>query len=316
MDDTPLYIKSYLAMNTPINFGQLLNINYHGQTYGFHLERLVFRKFDENDYSKYSKKLSTDSECYRIFYYYDGGNALYHEGKLLSCPEGSLIVVPPGLQPSNTPKIKGEYSLVVFVFYFENKDGQVLKIPFHKLLQTLSSHELPPYNMPTKLNTSQQKQIWGIFQHLYMALFTSEHKYSSDLSQGNPYLISASVLQLFSFIESLTNANEIHIPKALQSAIGHIHDNYMNKVDIETLALLAGLSKPHFQHLFKKHMGMTPIQYVTQVRMNQARLLLINTDLSCTQIAEETGFSTPYYFSKQFKKVMGLSPSQFRYNET
>ena len=74
----------------------------------------------------------------------------------------------------------------------------------------------------------------------------------------------------------------------------------------------AGYSKQTLIHKFRERYGKTPIEYLTAVRINQAKLLLVNTHRSVGQIAKLCGYENTYYFSNTFKKQVQMSPLQFR----
>lgn len=83
-------------------------------------------------------------------------------------------------------------------------------------------------------------------------------------------------------------------------------------VDLNELASSLDISYDRFRRAFKKHTGLSPHQYVLQLRVERARELLYATDLTVRQIAAELGFDDPYYFSRAFRKFVGLSPRQWR----
>ena len=82
--------------------------------------------------------------------------------------------------------------------------------------------------------------------------------------------------------------------------------------NINTIANALYLTPAYFSRVFKRKMGMTCIDFIKNYRINLAKELLQNTDLSIQQIAEKTGYATVYYFSQQFKQVTGESPGSFR----
>lgn len=82
--------------------------------------------------------------------------------------------------------------------------------------------------------------------------------------------------------------------------------------NINTIANALYLTPAYFFRVFKRKMGMTCIDFIKNYRINLAKELLQNTDLSIQQISEKTGYATVYYFSQQFKQVTGESPGSFR----
>lgn len=95
-------------------------------------------------------------------------------------------------------------------------------------------------------------------------------------------------------------------------AISYVAENYMNDISIDTLAQVCHLSVSHFRRVFKHTLGITPLEYIQTVRIERARVLLFNQDLSVTEIGLQVGFSTPSSFIRQFHQLYGLSPGQWR----
>ncbi len=72
------------------------------------------------------------------------------------------------------------------------------------------------------------------------------------------------------------------------------------------------MSVSWFIRSFRHYMGMTPMQYITSIRINKARELLKNTDYSIQEISALSGYENPLYFSRIFHKQTGYSPSRYR----
>jgi AraC-like DNA-binding protein len=98
----------------------------------------------------------------------------------------------------------------------------------------------------------------------------------------------------------------------LTLAIDYIMDHYAEKIDIPSLAALAGLSVKQFERRFKKEYGAVPTQYIQRIRLDAARQLLAGTRLSIAQISRETGFYDSSHFSHQFHRYTGFTPKAFR----
>lgn len=95
-------------------------------------------------------------------------------------------------------------------------------------------------------------------------------------------------------------------------AISYIEDHYEEEVHLDTLAAIAHMSRRHFQRVFREAMDQSVIDYLIHVRVARARDLLRNPELSITEIAFKVGFSDSNYFSRQFKKILGVAPRHFR----
>jgi AraC family transcriptional regulator len=89
-------------------------------------------------------------------------------------------------------------------------------------------------------------------------------------------------------------------------------EHVVEDFDLARLAAQAGLSKFHFQRLFKSAVGVSPSRYHINLRMNLARQLLRETKQSVIDVALEVGYANPSHFARLFRKETGLSPSDYR----
>jgi len=92
----------------------------------------------------------------------------------------------------------------------------------------------------------------------------------------------------------------------------YIDLHYAESLDLDHLTQLSFMQKSHFLHSFKKHFGISPMKYLTLVRMENAKLLLLKSEKSVSEIAREIGYNTPSYFSEMFLKTVGESPTSYR----
>ncbi|WP_334328713.1 bifunctional transcriptional activator/DNA repair enzyme AdaA [Companilactobacillus sp. HBUAS59699] len=95
----------------------------------------------------------------------------------------------------------------------------------------------------------------------------------------------------------------------------YLNNNYQRKLSLELIAEECHGSPFHLQRVFKKECGQTPLNYLTDLRLFQAKQLLSNTDLSVKVIAARVGFSSDTYFITTFKKHFAKTPEQFRLQE-
>ncbi|OZB98689.1 response regulator [Paenibacillus sp. XY044] len=98
----------------------------------------------------------------------------------------------------------------------------------------------------------------------------------------------------------------------IESVRRYIDDHYASDLNLSTMAERFNYHPSYFSELFKKRVGRTFIGYLTDVRMAQAIRLLEDTQLSLWDISELTGFSNASYFSSKFKRIYGMSPSDYR----
>jgi len=99
---------------------------------------------------------------------------------------------------------------------------------------------------------------------------------------------------------------------SLDSTLNFLQQNVKQRLQLEEMASHAGLSISHFSHLFKQQTGHSPIDYFIHLKMQHACSLLALTTKTVREIAYEMGYDDPYYFSRIFKRVMHVSPQQYR----
>ena len=100
----------------------------------------------------------------------------------------------------------------------------------------------------------------------------------------------------------------------IQHSLSYIRHHLGDKLSIDELAREACLSKDHFIRLFRQETGETPAQCVIMRRMEMAEMLLVTTDMPVKAIADRLGFSDPSYFCRTFRRVIGITPQQYREN--
>ncbi|NQX69486.1 helix-turn-helix domain-containing protein [Paenibacillus alba] len=97
----------------------------------------------------------------------------------------------------------------------------------------------------------------------------------------------------------------------VERTVDYLHQNYMKTVPLEMLSSLAGFSPSYYSRLFKKLKGVSPITYITRLRMNRAKELLVHGQESLFEIAQHLGYNEESYFSRMFKRETGYSPAQY-----
>ena len=98
----------------------------------------------------------------------------------------------------------------------------------------------------------------------------------------------------------------------IQKCLTYIRKNINQNIKIDTLAEIVCLSRDHLIRLFKKETGLTPVQYISNKKMEKAQLLLVSGNMSIKEIAFMLSYEDHSYFNRLFKKATGLSPMEYR----
>lgn len=98
----------------------------------------------------------------------------------------------------------------------------------------------------------------------------------------------------------------------LDAVVRHIRENIGRPISVSELAQLASLSVSALERKFKKHLRVTPMQYIKGLRISFASQALVQTDLSINEIAHRYGFCDHSYMSKEFRRVVGMTPREYR----
>lgn len=98
----------------------------------------------------------------------------------------------------------------------------------------------------------------------------------------------------------------------LQPVLDYIHEHYLEQIELDDLVKVASMNRSYLCTCFKNFLHMRIFEYIDQLRIDRACMLLSTTDKSITEIAMETGFNSVSYFNRVFKKIRNLSPGEYR----
>ena len=101
-------------------------------------------------------------------------------------------------------------------------------------------------------------------------------------------------------------------PETLAAAIHWMETHFAEEITLEQLSALAGMSPRHFDRLFRLQFGVTPKEYMTRLRIAQARFLLLHSEKAVTEIAFDCGYADSNYFARVFRRLCGMSPLEYR----
>lgn len=100
--------------------------------------------------------------------------------------------------------------------------------------------------------------------------------------------------------------------KIMEYTILYIREHYMDDIDFSELSSKMGFTSAYLTKLFNKHIGVTPLKYLTDIRIHEAKHLLLNTELPIREIGEKVGYPDQFHFSKTFRRLTGLNPTAYR----
>ena len=95
-------------------------------------------------------------------------------------------------------------------------------------------------------------------------------------------------------------------------AVKYIKENYANNITLQQVAKQVEISPNYLSSLFKKELQLSFVDYINQVRIHNAKKLLLNTHLKSYEISQKVGFTDESYFSRIFKKIVGIRPNEFK----
>lgn len=128
-----------------------------------------------------------------------------------------------------------------------------------------------------------------------------------------------SIANLYLLIDYLYNLNnkedfnnfsdkDVH----MKNILAYIHENYYKDVYISKISSTLNIDRTYIYKLFKKHLNISPKQYILNYRLEKAIILIRKSNLSISEISEKVGFNTYPYFVNKFKAYTGFSPLEYR----
>jgi two-component system response regulator YesN len=113
-------------------------------------------------------------------------------------------------------------------------------------------------------------------------------------------------------IEEISQGRKRMNLQIFEKAVEYINENFRKGITLEDVSDHIHISPYYFSHGFKKFTGITFIEYLTKIRIKEAKKLLLTTDLNIGEIGKQVGYDDPNYFGRVFKNMEGVPPSKFR----
>lgn len=152
------------------------------------------------------------------------------------------------------------------------------------------------------------EQYVSIFENLEQALISND-PLSYLAVQGNFFLLLSELLH--SFPSTIQSKDGLGKYNYVNNAICYINEHYNEPIKLSDIATNINISSNYLSEIFNEQTGLCISDYLTQVRVLYAKSFLESTSLSITDIASAVGFNSFSSFSRSFKKICGISPSQY-----
>jgi AraC-like DNA-binding protein len=257
---------------------------------------------------KIPKRIILDHELVLIL---SGKGTLEIKSEAISFSAGDLLFIPPFTPHSFSPSGgKIEHLAVHFDFaaQFPPFAANLARRPAYKvrLAQGLALPQL------YKTQPSDSIRSWLLS---LVPLFTLGDPLSRLRAEALLLIVLTTLLQSAGAKRSKPKGDESinHTLYArIERAVDYIEHHFAESITPTDLAHAAGMSVSHFNRLFHRWAAQSPGQFVLNRRVQEARKLLGDVNLSVKEVAVRCGFEDPYYFSKVFRRIDGLPPSHFR----
>lgn len=150
----------------------------------------------------------------------------------------------------------------------------------------------------------------NLFRTMINELQMCKEKYSEMLEM---YLKQVFIM-LERYFANAARTEPIRVIEEIDKATKYFNEHYNEDINIEEYTQKNYISISWFIRAFKQCTGSTPMQYILSKRISNAETLLLDHSYNITEIAQIVGYDNPLYFSRIFKKIKGLSPSEYRKN--
>ena len=140
-------------------------------------------------------------------------------------------------------------------------------------------------------------------------LFAEYHSGSCDAQVVNAYMRALAAIMARNFYFGDAPSHPVDYCRM------YMRHNLAEEITIQQMADLIHVSRSYLNQLFIRHAGVSPMQYLLNIRIDAAKSLLMTTDRRVSDIAEEVGFHSPKYFCATFHRCTGMSPREFRNSE-
>ena len=234
---------------------------------------------------------------HEFIYCLNGAGWVVFGGKRHYVHKGQLVWLPVYGSHVHFPDPKRPWE----IYWFRAEGGKLTKI-----MEFLQVHQQPTFLLEDNMRTVEIFQ--QVFEHM------QQHSLLSDITCDQ--LISELLVML---LESRSEPDKITQDpvkhRGLTSLIYEIHSHYAEDWTVEKFAAHCQVSKSQLFRLFQSTFNQSPLKWLKHYRISQARRMLVESDDSISEVAYLIGYKDPLHFSRDFRNIVGISPSEFRKRE-
>lgn len=238
--------------------------------------------------------------------FYEGSATLLIGNETVLVEAGDVVVINPYEFHATIAysEDKGKYHMFMIPLdYFS--EGEIAEPELMLMLRTGQTF--------LKRHYANDTRMFGILMQIANEYRCKELAYESAV-RGLMIQLFALIVRYGGAEAAATDADQktlMHY-KLIEPALRHIRDRYASRITVEELALMCGMSKHYFCHIFKSVIGQPAMAYLNDYRVKVADTLLGNTEKSISDIAEACGFEGANYFCRRYKNFYGISPGKRR----
>ncbi len=224
---------------------------------------------------------------------------------VIRVPEGGILHILPGVLHAASAAEEGECLVRTLTYRLS-----AVQAADQLDEQILSLYTLPIGNQAT-LFTREHSLHHALSRYMDAAISEWQGKeiFHTALILAEIARMTAAVLRSYGYSEEgLEYRNRMRVAPTVRYIEGH----YGERLRLEELAATLYLSPDHFGKLFRATVGLTPIEYINNVRVDAAMRLLASTDAPISEISASAGFANTNYFHKVFHDLVGIGPASLR----
>lgn len=234
---------------------------------------------------------------YHLHFILDGQGYYEIHGKTYSLKRGQIFVVPPGVSSYFYQADQEKPWYYAWIAFNGTRAEYLMSQAGFDQNHVVRSANIPPEEF-TEL--------------IYEMLRASQLTVANELDRAGYLYLIMSLLIESNKPEPLADKHSYSVETYIKHALQYIQFNYNRNINVQDIVSYVGINRSYFTYIFSQRMNISPKEYLQQFRIQKAKTLLWETATPIAEIALKVGYKDPFIFSKNFKKLEGISPREYR----